>query len=283
MLSFAIASGLGLAMASGVDGGGRRLTHRVDHQAELLADLTTMLAGQEQLTRDESVRLPGLDKDTGACLYIMHAHTGKGIQRSQPMRKQLDHQGVPYNLVAARHGKGGNWPLTCVDQNGIGPGYIGIWRSTLASWRRAETQCDQEWAIIFESDAIIPANFTQKASDALQFHPAAKAVWLDGRLGKGKGAQGCCAVATAWHRSIWPSMIGDYNPFNQTAWHADYKTNKARRPLVDSDACLSDWYLGNVVKGRNIEAASVPIVGHPDKKADKSERAKHTGKRRLYK
>ena len=164
--------------------------------------------------------------------------------------------------------------MTCVDQNGIGPGYIGIWRSLLTTWRRAEDQCQGDWAMILESDAMIPVNFTGKFADALAYHPPASALWLDGRLGKGKEAQGCCAVATAWHRSVWPSMIGDFNPFNKTAWHADYRTNKARRPLVDSDACLSDWYLGNVVKGRKIEAASYPMVGHPEKKADKSERAK---------
>jgi len=92
-----------------------------------------------------------------------------------------------------------------------------------------------------------------------------KVIWLDKRIAPSDGPGRCCTVAVLYHRSILPLLISNFDPSNPTALHKGYRGKLKRNPerfMMKAQKCMTDWYLGNVVKYHDIGARSVPLVAH---------------------
>lgn len=198
--------------------------------------------------------------ESQVCVYVMHFHTRWGLLRSNLLRSEMDLQGIPYNTVPSKYANLKKWPVKCLTSMG----YAGNWLSLLTVWTRAVQSCKADWVIIFESDAVIPRNFMRTFANVRARNASARAIWMDERGGAKHSASGCCTVATAWHRSTWPQMIADFDPFGASAWHNNYHLRPNHTGCAPTNRqCLTDWYLCNVVQGRRIPALSAGVVRHP--------------------
>lgn len=185
------------------------------------------------------------------------------MARSKSTREALDAQSIPYSLVSAHDGRPQLWPIKCLTQ----AGYIGMWRTYRKAWNRAQLRCPGDYALLLESDAVVPSQFIPAFGSALgmrgpRLHdPIPRVLWLDERNLRGPSPSGCCTVATAYHRSTWIVMAYEFASSSKHALWVNYTTRP--KLVVDHPDCLTDWYLANVAAYRRIPSASVPIVGHP--------------------
>ena len=218
----------------------------------------------------------GVNSTIHACVYVLQFNTEDGLERAENTRAELKRQGIKFNIMSSRYPDRDNWPVTCLNHNG----YIGMWRTYLAAWTRATHKCKAKWAIFLESDAVLPKEFNTSLVTALEKHRFSRAIWLDERNGFRGEASNCCTVATAWHRSTWSILEQDFSPYNPDAWHNGYEKNATRQPIIKNPVCLTDWYLGNVVVGRNIKASCYGVVKHPNPQQTRSEIGSSSERRR---
>ena len=159
---------------------------------------------------------------------------------------------VPYTPIVASESV---FPFVpCLDR----PGYVGMWRSMLRIWRISKRECPHEWTIILESDARPPLHFVSRLERILR--PPRQVVWFDQRIGVGPGPSGCCTNVVAYHRSVLPGLISQFNPHNRHALWNGYDTRQLR--VVKDSTCLTDWYLGNVVAEERWQSYRAGMVAH---------------------
>lgn len=142
--------------------------------------------------------------------------------------------------------------------------YMSLWSTYGNVWRKALTQCREDYIFVYENDAIFPSTYAKDLADVTK---AAKTlqmqvVWLDSRNGIRSGVPGCCTVGVMYHRAILADLVQQFE-LNRTvtSYWAQYDRNP--RLIVNDTACLTDWYLGNLVAYKKWNAYSYGIIRHP--------------------
>jgi len=149
-----------------------------------------------------------------------------------------------------------------------------MWRT----FSRAKQRCRKDWVILLENDADfrLDPNWLQTFRIFTVQKPDAKVVWLDHRA----GAQNCCTVAVAYHRTVLDQMILDFSyttaqvessSVNLTG-HITQVGSRDKRdepywkdyhnPLTPGQ-CKTDLYLGDLMGFRGIPSYSLGIIYHP--------------------
>ena len=147
------------------------------------------------------------------------------------------------------------------------------------TFARALRHCQGDWVILFENDAEFDPTVWPRLKDLTMDKPHLRVVWLDERNGVHDGPSRCCTVAVAFHRGILPQMMLDFaytleglkrarelrqslpGGANEQPYWADYASKT--KALTQDEACLTDWYLGNLIAFRGIPGYSLGIVHHP--------------------
>lgn len=217
------------------------------------------------LERAQNDSLVEIDyRQTYFCIYVLNMVKDSSLQRSKRLRDALFEQGLPFAIIPGRTGTG-TWKVECLPQR-MHPGYIGNWRSHVAAWRRGHSHCGGDFIVVLENDAIVPfgvVRHLRKLFRSMKLH-GRQVAWLDGRHGdhaqEQVGAASYGIGAMALSTAVLPLMISQFTDGADALWR-NY-TSK-RRPLVDHEICLTDWYMGNVVAASNIAAVRFPLFDHP--------------------
>lgn len=204
---------------------------------------------------DDEIKCHEIKNDTASfCVYVFATNTSVGQVRYKRLKTHLDKENINYRFVTASTYPLW-WSVPCLNQQG----YVGMWLSMLNIWKHAMKECTSEWVVILESDAVVPKGFNRILSSTLP--KDVDVVWLDNRNGYGDGPSGCCTVAVAYRRSILSRLIHHFDPWNSRAYWNGYESKI--KQVVNHNACLTDWYLGNLVAHLGLRAKRNGIVHHP--------------------
>lgn len=209
---------------------------------------------------------PSID---GACLYINALHPGG--PRAVGLAELLERDRTPFTMLqsstSAPHSRLADAPC----MTGVRAGYVGMWLSMRKAWLRASQRCSASWVVVLEDDARgvegLAHRFQQlRACSSHEYLSTvghsmnAEIYWLDQRVGLHRGPNGCCTVAMAYHKRLLPRLLHHFDPAGQDAYWTSYAS--APKAVVNRSACLTDWYLGNLVHYLRAPAMSVGFVEH---------------------
>ena len=200
-------------------------------------------------------------RDSVMCTYAFGSNATIGVKRLAFLDRQMRAQQLPYEKVRAITAPSW-WSVPCLSQSG----YIGMWLSMLHIWRRARKECQQEWVVLLESDAVLPPKFGSVLTHHRSAFVRSDLVWLDARTGTGAGASGCCTVGVAYRTSVLDRLIENFDPHNKLAYWNGY--DQKPKPKVNSPTCLTDWYLGNLADYLHLRSRRLGIVQHPKSESE---------------
>lgn len=197
-----------------------------------------------------------------SCVYAFGTTSKLGRSRMNRLREQMVAQHIDFTAVDAVPAPA-NFSVPCLAH----VGYQSMWLTMLRIWKTALASCQRDWAIVLESDAILPHHFLTQLDGLVGSQN--QTVWLDERADTGPGLNSCCTVGMAYSTDALPSLIRHFSPDNRDAYWQQYAT--ATKLVVDHPVCLTDNYLANLVAYLRMPAFRLGIVEHPLSSATESE------------
>lgn len=212
------------------------------------------------------------------CAYVM---AFAGAERTRAFMESAKNASLNVQVVTACNGADevshGRMPA-CMAAGKRRAGAVGLWCSMERTFATAISTCQNEWMIMFESDAVLPFRLEKKLQWILDQKPSAQVLWLDGRHDTRDGPSGCCTVATAYRYDVWPTLQREFDLTNAQAFWSTYSQH--HRQIVNSTNCPADFYLANVVHHHKFDSFTHPVVPHPAQKTSEIDHISKISKQR---
>ena len=196
-------------------------------------------------------------------------NTSTGRERLASLEGELRRRSIAYTPIVKQQLVPKVPPVPCL--KGYTDTDDGRWRFLFEVWRRAIRECESDWLVTLEAEALLPPDFigTLQARLTREFQSPARAqsqgrweiVWLDERAGRGAGPPWSHGgtVGMAFRRHTWSSLASEFDPRNPAANWNGYAERRPK-PKFKPQVCLAQWYLANVAAWTNLSSYRLGIV-----------------------